>query len=144
MNAKSKIQFVAWLDRFNPELFRTAVRETERRFPTKNVRAPSRGLGEITTADMLAQQDAFAESTSTPSVLDTVINNASKIGQAFLGVSQAKTLLDINIQRAKNGQAPLDMSALSPQFNIGIPTSVQYILWAGVGVLAISLLRRGK
>lgn len=57
---------------------------------------------------------------------------------------QLKTLTDLNADRARNGLPPLDMSAIAPQINVGLPPEQLKLLMIGVAaiVAAIYLSKR--
>jgi hypothetical protein len=109
------------------------------------------GLG-ITTAEMLAQQDAFAEPVSgtvasqAKSILDSAIETIKQLAPAYIGIQQAKTCLQINADRARNGLPPMDCASggLAPQVGIGVSPDVKMILWAALGIGALFLFMRKR
>lgn len=58
---------------------------------------------------------------------------------------QMKLLADTNAERASQGLPPVDMSAIAPQVNVGIPPAQMQMLMLGVlGIIAaIYLSRKG-
>ena len=64
---------------------------------------------------------------------------------ALTSVYQAKSLMDINAERAKQGLAPISASAIAPTVNVGLPADqLQLAVMFGVGVLAWLFLKKGK
>ena len=77
---------------------------------------------------------AIAGDTSAMSMLDQIVAAAPKIAAAL----SAFQVQQINMQRAKNGQAPLS-TAYNPGFNIGLSNTTLLVL---AGLAAVLLLRR--
>lgn len=56
---------------------------------------------------------------------------------------QLQQLASVNAQRAAQGLPPIDMSALAPQVNIGLPPAqLKMIMLLGVGIVAAIYLSR--
>ena len=65
---------------------------------------------------------------------------------ALTSIYQQKTLMDINVERARQGLAPIDQSAFAPTVNVGLPPDQmkQIMMLAGLAVLALYLNGRRK
>jgi hypothetical protein len=64
----------------------------------------------------------------------------ANIASSLTAIYQAKTLTDINAQRMRSGQPPLNQSqtaSLSPNVNVGLNASTQNMILIGVVALAI-------
>lgn len=136
---QSKAAFLTWASKKFPAQYRRAL----------NV---SRGLGAITSAEMIASQNAFAEGknvTGEESAIEKAFNSVigflsdPKFLTGVTGVYQAKQLVDINIERAKQGLPPVD-NAANPQVNVGLSNNVQMILWGGLALAAVFLFTRSR
>lgn len=66
----------------------------------------------------------------------------------YLQYSTQKQLIDLNIERAKRGLAPVDSSTIAPTVNVGVSSDVQKLVTLGLlgafGLGALSLMTRGK
>lgn len=146
---KNKLRFLAGVKKDYPALYYAA---------TGSNKGGLSGLG-ITVEEMLAEQDAFAEpiftgtQTSTASgapwyrdVLNSVLDSVKQLAPAYIGVKQAQTCVQINAERARNNQAPIDCAAggLAPQVAVGISPDVKWILWGALGIGAMFLLMRRR
>ena len=134
---QSKRLFLDWVKKTRPDIYARAMPRA----------AGLSGMGE-SYAEMIAIQDARGESAPAASVpwyekaLDMAIGVIGQIAPTIVAGRQATTLMKINIERAKLGQPPLDTTAFSPQFNVGIPKDIQYILWGAVAVGAIFVVAK--
>ena len=138
---RAQLQFLAYTKAKHPTLYKAAVKRS----------GGLSGLG-ITQAEMLAEQDAFAEPTSgaeTPwyrSLLDTTIATINQLAPSYVGIKQAQTCIEVNSARAKQGLSPIDCAAsgLSPQVAVGVSSDVKYVLWGVLGLGAIFLFMNMK
>lgn len=109
MNSKEK--FIIWLRKNWPDLYKD-------------------GLSRIYVPV------ALGEAEETALWADKLISIIEKIAPVYAGVSQAKALLKINIERAKAGLPPLETSDLSPQVNVGVSQGVERMGYVGIAVIA--------
>src|SRR3990172_5542623 len=56
-------------------------------------------------------------------------------------LTQAK-MVDLNLERAKQGLPPIDSSSIAPTVNAGISPELKTILWAGVALAAVMVFSR--
>jgi hypothetical protein len=116
MNESIK-KYLAWLDRSNPEMY-AAVYE----------RMQSGGLG--------ATETAPAEK----SWLDMLTDTVKDLAPVYLATEQQKRLNELNLERARNNQPPLDASqAASVTAQVGLSPQTQYTILGAAGLLAVGL-----
>lgn len=75
--------------------------------------------------------------TSTPSIFSEWGRDILDISKGVLAAKTQQDLIKLNIARAEQGLAPIDVTAMSPQVNVGVSKQVQTMLMVGVGVAAI-------
>lgn len=138
--------YMAWIQSKNPRLFRVAM---------ERVRNPSlAGLGFSGDAGQVAEAAATAAPT-TPSVAQKLRDILLAAGQTYLTVEQVRAqqkVLDMNLKRAQQGLAPLDVNL--PQYgftgasaSVGLESGTQKFLLlalaaAGAFYLIPKLIRR--
>lgn len=124
----SVLQFAEWLKRTHPQIYAMAV----------NKNAGLSGLG-----------DTAPTSTTTPagttSFLDDVLGIVKQSVPVLLGTYQQKQLIDINVERAKQGLPPIDQTGIAPQVNVQLQPDqmtqvTQPIKYALFGVFGLGLL----
>lgn len=127
MTIAAKANFIKWAQRKAPAQYARIV-------------GNRRGLGalQVVAAPAVIPPDKKSEYAWIDSTFDALIKGLPGI----IGGYQAKELVDLNIKRAQAGLDPIDGTGIAPQVNIGIPKNLQYILWAGVGIGALLLLRK--
>lgn len=127
---RAKLEFLDSVKRNYPALYNVAVKRG----------GQLSGLG-ITQAEMLAEQDAFAEPiASTPwykSYLDSAIETVKQLAPAYVGLQQAKTCMQINADRARQGLGPIDCAGLAPQVSVGVSPDIKTFMYLGLGVVAV-------
>lgn len=79
--------------------------------------------------------------------LDSIVDAATKGITAFSTVRTAQQVSNINIQRAREGLAPLDASQYAPQVRItpdftGIMPQRNTLMMVGVGLVGVFVLMR--
>lgn len=140
---RSQLQFLAYVKAKYPNLYKIAVKKG----------GQLSGLG-ITQAEMLAEQDAFAEpvaTTSMPwysSMLNSAIETIKELAPAYVGIQQAKTCIDVNAARARQGLPPVDCAAagLTPQaqVNVGVSKEIQYLMIGGLVLVGVYMFTRKR
>ena len=71
----------------------------------------------------------------------SLIDNVAKLGTSYLSIEQQKQLNELNIQRAKQGLAPLDTSQYQTGVQVGLSsTTQQTLLYVAGGVGLVILL----
>jgi hypothetical protein len=151
---KSHLQFLAYTKAKYPVLYRAAMNHGERN-------GGLRGLGE-TVEEIIARQDAFGEpavltpgaiqsngtSATSGSVVDVLTSAMSSITDLMakvlpttVAIKQAKTCIDINAQRAKAGQPPIDCAnaGLTPEVKVGVSDNVKPMLYVALAIGAAFL-----
>lgn len=123
---QSKAAFLKWAKANFPAIYRRGA-----------------GLGALTIVATPA--DKAAEKSAIENAFDAVSKFLSdpKFIAGAAGAYQSKQLIDINIQRAKQGLPPLE-NAVNPQVNFGLSNNVQLILWGGLGITALYLFTRKR
>jgi hypothetical protein len=132
-------KFAKWVSDTFPELYTAAVRRLEN----------TGGAGGLSR---LGQDTATAA--APVSAWDKVINAIQTIAPEYLKAKAQKDLLDVQLDRAKQGLPPLDMSQYAPSVRLGLDTqqiggalaSVPPVVWLGAGgvLLALLLIPRGR
>lgn len=127
---RAKLEFLDSVKRKYPRLYIAAVKRG----------GQLAGLG-ITQAEMLAEQDAFAESSASQpwykQYLDSAVQTVKELAPAYVGLQQAKTCIQINADRAKQGLSPVDCAGLAPQVAVGVSSDVKTFMYIGLGVVGI-------
>jgi hypothetical protein len=139
---QNKLRFLASVKRSNPRLYRAAVSKAQ-------ISSGLSGLG-ITVDEMLAEQNAFAEPVSTATnstsfaqtATNSVLDIIKQLAPVYVGTQQAKTCIQVNAERAKNGLSPIDCAAggLAPQVGIGVSSDVKMIMYVALGIGAVFVL----
>lgn len=115
----SVAQFSRWLQRKYPVIYTAVTR-----------RQSLSGMGEDTAPT------ATVTPTATTGFLDTVTETLKKLLPIGMATYAQKQAIDINIERAKLGQPPIDPTAISPQVNVGInPQQMSQI--TNIGKIAV-------
>lgn len=120
MSTRSKENFIRWAKRRAPAQYARIVGNRG-------------GMGALTVVESAPASGDW---------IDKAFDALQKSLPGIIGSYQAKELVDLNIKRAQAGLDPIDGTGIAPQVNIGIPKNLQYILWAGVGIGALLLLRK--
>lgn len=76
---------------------------------------------------------------SNPGFFQSLIDNLPKAVAAVAQYKSQSALIDLNIQRAKNGLPPVDSASIAPTANVGVGISAgsQQIVYAGLGLVAL-------
>lgn len=104
------------------------------------------------TPQLVEYQETVPTAGATPSILDQIVSFGQKLVPVVLSYQQKKELNDINVERAKRGQPPLDMNAYlrssAPQIRAGLTTDTQKMLMYGglliAGVFIFSAVMRRR
>lgn len=138
---RAKLQFLDSVKQNQPALYRAALQKHG---------GGLSGLGE-TVEQMMARQDAFAEPVASnlpwyTQALNSAIDAMKQLAPAYVGVQQARTCLQINAERAKQGIAPMDCASggLAPQVSVGISPDTRTMIYAALGIGALWLFMRKK
>lgn len=69
------------------------------------------------------------------------ITNLTRLGSALVMTVQQRQILNVQMDRAREGLPPLDMAQYSPQVNIGLSADTKSMLmWGGAGLLLLTFL----
>lgn len=78
---------------------------------------------------------------TSPSLLDSLISSAEKLGTAYLGYEQAKDINELNMQLVAQGKQPIEQASIAPQVRVGIaPDTQKIMMYAALGLGAILLI----
>lgn len=111
---------------------------------------------DLVSPDMLFEQSSFlgdveegAESTlNAQSVLDKTLDTLKEWLPMYYQYSSQKSLIDLNIERAKQGLTPIDSAMIAPTVKVGASSDIQKIAIFGLlgffGLGALSILTRPK
>ena len=142
---RAQLQYLAYVKAKFPRLYKAAVIKG----------GQLSGLG-ITQAEMLAEQDLFAEpvssSTSTTpwyqSMLTSAIDTIKELAPAYVGIQQAKTCISVNTERARQGLPPIDCAAAGmtaqAQLNVGVSKEIQYMMIGGLVLVGVYMFTRKR
>jgi hypothetical protein len=101
------------------------------------------GIDDTATAEaqaMIAADVASGVDVSAP-WYQGLIQTGSQALQAYLQFRSTDQLMQLNIERAKHGLPPIDVSAYGPQVGVGIaPQTQQFLTYALVGAGALIAL----
>ncbi len=111
--------FLAWAKKRMPQAYADVM----------NRHGRGAGLGEAAATDTTAAQPA--------GILDTLVNNIGKIGTAYAQYQSQKSLINLNMERAKQGLPPIDAGDVAPQANVGIAPATRNMLYVGIGALVL-------
>ena len=108
-------------------------------------------LSNVGTGDVpMVQADASgnpATTTQTGNWYDNIIGSVEKLGTAYLSYKQTQDINDVNLERAKQGLAPIDVSTIAPQVRVGFAPDTQNIIMItllGVGALFVIGMMGGR
>lgn len=94
--------------------------------------------------DTLLQQYGTNQPTNQVTQTDPWGKWADLIGVGVTAYNQQQ-LLEVNVERAKQGLPPISASEIAPTVNVGIsPEIKQLLIMGGVGLLLLFLLTRKK
>lgn len=131
--------FLQWLKASQPTLYRGI----SQRLANQPALA---GLGlNIPATDIATQTPSTS---ATPGWVDSIKNLALTFAQTYLTKQQVdaqKKVLDIQLERARQGLAPLDLDlsqyGLTPTANVGLaPDTRTLLMWGGIALAAVYLL----
>lgn len=92
----ARVQFLDWMKRTNPELYRKVM---------------SKATGET---GMSAYMDNGLGQDTKPSLWERITSSISEIGTAYVGYQAQSEMMDINLERARQGLPPLDAASMAP------------------------------
>lgn len=133
MSVQSQAQFLTWLKKWNPSLYSATLERADQ-----------------ATLGFLGEEQ---------SLWSKIVNGVSSLGTTYLALRNQKELLELNLERAKAGQPPLDAGATAPvvRTQIDLPpdimaqlsqgaanTTNKILLYGGGGLLAFLLLKKLK
>ncbi len=128
-------EFVAWLQRSAPKIYHKVLLVR----PDLLTTHVTHTLGAVTAPPV---------ATTWASDLKSVIDQVAK---PLIGVYQEKKLIDINIERAKAGLAPINSTAIAPTVNVGLApqqaaeaNKIGKMMLIGLGIVALLLFLRKK
>lgn len=74
---------------------------------------------------------------------DDWLTNLTRLGTVLVMTNQQRELLDVQLDRARQGLPPLDLTAYQPGVSVGLSDdSKKFIGWGIAGVLAFMLLQQ--
>jgi len=130
--------FLAWLRERAPEYYRPVMQE----FQSGSLS----GLGLVGPGEV----NSASERPIATSVADTIKDIISGVSMAYLTAQQMnaqKKVLDLQLQRAQQGLAPLDIDlqsytgAVGPTMSVGMSADTkQLLIWGGIALAAVFLL----
>lgn len=155
------MQFLGWLEKFHPEMAAAVVQrvgDAPRAGALNNLSGvfemPS-GLGadtwSITETETTSSGGGFDFSWATE-----VIGVAKEIVPAYLAYDAQKDLMDLNMERAKQGKEPIDPGLVAPQIRVvhDLPPEtrslidqfkmggINILLWGGIAIAGFFLIRQ--
>ncbi len=157
MEIRAALNFANWLRIEHPKLFRQAANRADISLELRNERAMNNGLGQWETYidPYAAPIDVQPAPTEKTGWLETFMKAAAGLGTTYLTLKNQRDQLQINIERAKIGLDPIDITAqpiittqiqLDPSTVDKITASAGFqvnkvLLWGGVAAAAFFLLR---
>lgn len=135
MSAQSRIDFAQWLKNTHPDIFRRAVTVAE------NSTATLEGLGEE------PKESFWSKFTKA----------AAGLGTTYLALKNQRDVMKINLERAQQGQPPIDAATSAPVVRTQVDMSPELtnrlvstagaginrtLLLAGAAILAFMLFRK--
>lgn len=132
--------FIDWLKQRQPEVFANLA-YTRPDLVSPEMMFESAGfLGDVET-----DPEFVADSQG---ILDKSLDALQKILPGYYQYSAQKQLIDLNIERAKQGLTPVDSGALAPTVKVGVSSDIQRMLTFGLvgafGLAALSIFTRNK
>ena len=132
----ARIQFADWLAENHPDIYSQAISTMDQ---------ATAQLGQWNLFSDTQSTQTATPKVETKSGWETFADTVSKLGTAYLGYRQQKELIDINVERAKQGMPPIDAAQMAPvvrtQIGIDPETASRIASSAGekmnVGLLAI-------
>lgn len=103
---------------------------------------------DLTSAQMIFANTGFGDGETNvqneltaASVFNQLLDTVKQNYPAYLQYSMQKDLIAMNIERAKQGLAPIDSSMVAPTVNVGVSSDIQRLVQFGLfGFLAIGAL----
>lgn len=93
---KARAQFLTWLKSTNPDVFERVVSVAES------------GMGDLPPVDFGLRGMGAAEATESETWWQKLSSGLTAMGSAYLGYQTQKDLIELNMQRAEQGLAPLE------------------------------------
>lgn len=156
---RATMRFLSWLRKFHPEMYASVMermggREAPPAGPLMEL-SNSWGLGQLTEDPLIV--GTTSTTTSTSSGWDwakDALSFAKEAVPAYLAYDAQKDLMDLNLERARQGQDPIDPGLTAPQVTLQheLPPEARSLidqmkmggnlmLWAALGVGAFFLVR---
>lgn len=132
----ANLEFLNWLRKREPRIFKAAL---SARMNTEAMpqRTSIFGMGEIDPVTGLDLAPVAGDDEWYEKLFSTV----KEILPSVLQFQTGKELVELNIERAKAGLDPIDVSQISPQLNVGIaPQTQKMIMYGGAAILALLAL----
>lgn len=148
--ANPRVQFADWLKRAQPEVYKDALQFAQasagaRRQALAQANAKAAGVFDTGLEDSnglgfldwgsIAEPIQTTTEVADKSFWEKFIDGATAVGTSYLALKNQKDLLELNIERAKLGQAPLDAATTAPvvRTQIGIDPETAAALASNVG-----------
>lgn len=101
------------------------------------------GLMKVMRKDLLTTGplSGLGDSTDPASATDwvaSVTGFLTQVAPAVIQLKSQQSLINANLERAKQGLPPLDASSVTPGVNLGLsPATQSLLMWAGIGALML-------
>lgn len=138
---QSKKAFFAWLAQRHPELLRAAIRQAKREGAIEPF-----GFGVGQTETEAEKPAGETEKAWYERLLDTVTETAGKILPVYYQSKAQRELIELNLERAKQGLPPIESTQVAPTIRtqVGIdPAVMNMLVFGGLG-LAVFLMAQRK
>jgi hypothetical protein len=132
--------FLDWLKQRQPEVFANLA-YTRPDLVSPEMMFESAGfLGDVETDPETA--------TEAQSILDRSLDTLQKLLPTYYQYQTQRQLIDLNIERAKQGLTPVDSGTLAPTVKVGVSSDIQRMLTFGLvgafGLAALNIFTRNK
>jgi hypothetical protein len=77
-----------------------------------------------------------------PGFADTWLDSLARALTTIAPVLAQAKLVELNLERAKQGLPPIEASSIAPTVNAGISSELKTILWAGLALGAVIVFAR--
>lgn len=132
--------FLDWLKQRQPEVFANLAYTRPDLVSPEMMFENAGFLGDVET-----DPEFVADSQS---VMDKSLDAIQKWLPTILQYDQQRRLIDLNIERAKRGETPIDSGTLAPTVKVGVSNDIQRMLTFGLvgafGLAALNIFTRNK
>lgn len=136
-----------WIKANQPKLYAEFLKKRA------NVASKLNGLGNTSltlgnlTLDPISTAPVGAPPPAWLSAVQQTLTGAAQVYLTAQQLSAQKKVMDLQIERARQGLAPLDIDpmryGLSPTVGVGIsPDTKKFLMWGGLGLLALLVLKK--